>query len=74
LKHFDPTVWNLKFYGASSSPIGLFMNRYQDDLAGVYPKGTGVNPLPFGIGCHYRDGASNLMFALKKADLSATSN
>jgi len=71
LKYFDPAVWNLKFYGAYSSPTSLFKNRRQDDLAEVYNKRTDVNLLPFGIGYHYQAGTSNLIFASKKANLGA---
>lgn len=68
LQNFPAATWNLKFYGTYKSPIALFKNRYQEDLAEEYNKGKDVYPLPFGIGYHFRAGTSNLLFAAKRQD------
>jgi hypothetical protein len=65
-KYFDPSVWTLQFYGAYTPPISMFRNDYQAELAGVYATGSGVKPLPFGIGYHYKVNTANLLFATKK--------
>jgi hypothetical protein len=67
LKFFAPATWNLRFYGTYTGPFELFKYRYQEDLAEAYKRGKDVYPLPFGIGYHFRIGASNLLFAAKKA-------
>lgn len=33
LKYFAPPLWNLKLYGTYTSPLALFKNRFQADLA-----------------------------------------
>jgi hypothetical protein len=71
LRHFDPAVWNLKFYGTYAGPIGLFSNCFQADMAERYKRGQDIQPLPFGIGYRHRARTSNLMFATKKAKLLA---
>jgi hypothetical protein len=71
LRHFDPAVWNLKFYGTYAGPIALFRNCYQTDMADRYKGGQDIQPLPFGIGYRHRARTSNLMFATKKAKLLA---
>lgn len=75
LKHFDPSVWNLRFYGTCANPIPRFRNCYQADMADIYKKGQDIQPLPFGIGYHHRVHTSNLMFASKKVkELAGDSN
>jgi len=71
LRHFDPRVWNLRFYGTYAGPIALFRNWYQADMAAMYRQGQDIQPLPFGIGYRHRARTSNLMFASKKAKLLA---
>jgi hypothetical protein len=70
IKYFDPSVWNLRFYGTYAGPITLFSNCYQADMATVYKKG-GVPPLPFGFDYRHRVRTSNLMFASRKAKVVA---
>ncbi|MGO8762412.1 MAG: hypothetical protein ACLP2P_00160 [Desulfobaccales bacterium] len=67
LRHFDPAVWNLRFYGTYTGPIALFRNCYQADMAAMYRQGQDIQPLPFGIDYRHRARTSNLMFASKKA-------
>jgi hypothetical protein len=71
LKYFDRTAWNLRFFGAYTSPINYFKNYQQKDLAEIYRKGTDVLPLPFGIDYRHRVNTSNLMFASKKVESAA---
>jgi hypothetical protein len=66
LRHFDPAVWNLCFFGTYKGPPSFFKHRYQDDLAKIYQAGKGIKPLPFGIGYHFRLNTSNLMWATRK--------
>ncbi len=71
LKHFDPAMWNLRFYGTYTGPISLFRNCFQPDMADVYRRGQDIQPLPFGIDYRHRARTSNLMFASKKAKVLA---
>lgn len=66
VRAFRREAWDLTFYGAYDRPIALFRNLYQADLREIYRRGTGVKPLPFGIGYVYQRGKSNLMIARKK--------
>jgi hypothetical protein len=70
IRYFDPSVWNLRFYGTYAGPIALFSNCYQGDMANFYRKGD-VRPLPFGFDYRHRVRTSNLMFATKKAKVVA---
>jgi len=72
LRHFDPAVWNLRFYGTYAGPIALFRNCYQADMAAMYRRGQDIRPLPFGIDYRHRARTSNLMLASKKAKLLAS--
>ncbi|KYC43780.1 hypothetical protein WA1_01030 [Scytonema hofmannii PCC 7110] len=63
LTAFNPSKWNLKFYGSYSSPIGLFANRYQPSLRRIYRTNKSIEPLDFGIGYKYGANNSNLMLA-----------
>jgi hypothetical protein len=67
LAYFDREAWNLKFYGTYTGPLEIFPNRFQPDLAEAYEPGKEVYPLPFGFGYHFHRGASNLLYAAKKA-------
>jgi hypothetical protein len=66
IKYFDPSVWNLNFFGTYQKPLPVFSYRYEKDLAEIYQKGQNIRPLPFGIGYHYRPGTANLLFAARK--------
>jgi hypothetical protein len=70
IRYFEPSVWNLRFYGTYSGPIALFSNCYQPDMATIY-RGGKVQPLPFGFDYRHRVRTSNLMFAAKKAKVLA---
>jgi hypothetical protein len=64
LRAFNRSEWDLKFYGAYSSPIGLFANRYQPDLRKIYVSDNNIKPLNFGIGYKFRPNESNLMLGV----------
>jgi hypothetical protein len=68
LRHFDPSVWNLRFYGTYQSPIPRFKCWFQKDMDDIYKKGQNVAQLPFGIGYRFRRHTSNLMLAAKKGN------
>jgi hypothetical protein len=68
--YFNPSVWNLQFYGCYHEPIALFDSRYQPELAEIYQTNQDIRPLPFGICYHHRPSTSNLMFAVKKESLA----
>jgi hypothetical protein len=70
VSYFDPSTWNLQFYGRYNGPINLFYNRYQPELAEIYQTSQDIRPLPFGICYHHRPRTSNLMWAVKKASLA----
>jgi hypothetical protein len=74
LKHFDPAVWDLRFYGTYVGPISLFRHCFQAEMAAVYRRGQDIQPLPFGIDYRHRARTSNLMFASKKVKLAGDPN
>ena len=71
MRHFDPDVWDLRFYGTYTCPIALFSNCHQADMAAIYKRGQDIRPLPFGIDYRHRARTSNLMFASKKVNFLA---
>jgi hypothetical protein len=71
LRYFNPAVWDLRFYGTYSSPIALFSNCYQADMATKYKERQDIQLLPFGFDYRHRVRTSNLMFAVKKAAVLA---
>jgi hypothetical protein len=70
LRYFEPSGWDLRFYGTYAGPITLFRNCYQADMANIYRRGD-IQPLPFGIDYRHRARTSNLMFASKKVEVLA---
>ncbi len=64
LRHFQPSNWELSFYGTYISPIQLFAEFYQPDLRQVYQTGANIEPLDFGIGYKFYND-SNLMLAIE---------
>ena len=67
LKYFEPSDWNLRFYGHYVRPISTFKEAYQKDLASIYKADKKIKPLPFGFGYYYNPGEANLMFAERKS-------
>ena len=70
LQYFEPSAWDLRFYGCYKGPIALFSNRFQRDLAEIYQRGADIHTLPFGICYRHRPRTSNLMLASKKTTLT----
>lgn len=69
LKHFEPSLWNLRFCGDYVRPISAFSRNYQEALASIYKAGKKtkkINSLPFGFGYYFKPGEANLMFADRK--------
>jgi len=66
IKSFDPSIWNLKLFGAYQKLLPVFSYRYQKDLAELYQKTKNIPPISFGIGYHYRPGTANLLLATRK--------
>lgn len=67
LKHFEPSLWNLRFYGRYIKPVSAFSEKHQEALASVYKADKKIKPLPFGFGYYFNPGESNLMFAVKRS-------
>jgi hypothetical protein len=65
-RFFKPEKWDVTLYGVYSSPIAMFKDHREADLAGAYKEAKGVKPLPFGIGYNWRPGQSNLLVARRK--------
>jgi hypothetical protein len=64
--HFiKPDKWDVTLYGVYSSPIAMFKEHKEQDLADAYKESAHVKPLPFGIGYNWRVGQSNLLVARK---------
>jgi hypothetical protein len=49
IKYFDPSIWNLKLFGAYQKPLPFFSHRYQKDLDELYQKTKNIRPISFGI-------------------------
>jgi hypothetical protein len=63
---FKSDKWDVSLYGVYSSPIAMFKEHQEADLADAYKDADRVKPLPFGIGYNWRAGKSNLLVARKK--------
>jgi hypothetical protein len=66
-RFFKPEKWDVTLYGVYSSPIAMFKDHREADLAGAYKEAKGVKTLPFGIGYNWRPGQSNLLVARRKS-------
>ena len=69
IKYFDPSIWNLKLFGAYQKPLEAFSHRYQMDLDELYKKTKNRSPISFGIGYHHQPGTANLLLATRKGSL-----
>ncbi|MEO6871380.1 MAG: hypothetical protein ABI233_04070 [Chthoniobacterales bacterium] len=65
LKDFDPAKWNLRLFGSYTTPIDLFKEHYQPDLAALYNQ-SHPPPLEFGIGYRWSRTRSTLILAQHK--------
>lgn len=70
LAQFRPDNWNLLPFGNYLGPIAIFANRHQPKLGELFRKAKA--PLDFGIGYRHRGGDSNLLLAVRKEPLKAT--
>ncbi len=66
LKYFEPSLWNLRFYGHYIRPISTFREYYQETMASIYKSDKKIKSLPFGFGYYYKPGEANLMVAEKR--------
>lgn len=58
--------WDVALYGVYSSPIAMFKEHKEADLADAYKEANRAKPLPFGIGYNWRAGRSNLLVARRR--------
>jgi hypothetical protein len=65
LKDFDPSTWNLRLFGSYTTPIDLFKEHYQPDLAALYNQ-SHPPALEFGIGYRWSRSRSTLILAQRK--------
>ncbi|NVO33199.1 hypothetical protein [Hymenobacter lapidiphilus] len=64
MKYFQPTDWQLTYYGTYKRPINLFAKQYQPEMTAAYTdKANPPRPLPFGTGYNWRENDSNLLLA-----------
>jgi hypothetical protein len=62
---FDPTKWDLRFFGAYAGPIDLFKQYFQPQLQLLYQQ-RNVAPLEFGIGYRWSPKQSSVIVAQRK--------
>ena len=65
LKDFDPAKWNLRLFGSYTTPIELFKEHYQPDLATLYQQ-SHPPALEFGLGYRWSRTQSTLIVAQHK--------
>jgi len=63
-KFFMNGQWRCYFYGTYSGTLDIFKKYYQPDYQNAFASGSAA--LPFGTGYKWREGQSNLMFAVKQ--------
>lgn len=66
VKNYDPSRWDLTFYGHYVGPIDMFAEFFQDELKNAYLT-PAVKPLDFGIGYRFKPNESCLMLAVGKS-------
>lgn len=63
-RYFVDLAWDVRLYGRYGKPVKDFTNVEQDDLRRAYEDpATGVAPLPFHFGYHWRSQADCLILA-----------
>jgi len=65
VKNYDPSRWDLTFYGHYVGPIDMFAEFFQDELKAAYLT-PAVKPLDFGIGYRFKPNESCLVLAVEK--------
>ena len=72
MKYFQPTDWQLTYYGTYRRPIPLFAKQYQPALTAAYRDSVNKpRPLPFGTGYNWRVNDSNLLLAKRRTEPSS---
>ena len=69
LNYYDPKKWDLRPFGRYLGPIGIFPGRFQPKYAELFRKSR---PIDFGIGYRHRPSESNVLLAVKTAQVSAS--
>jgi len=67
-KYFLGGGWQIYFYGTYSGTLDIFRKYYQADLLVAFQSGA-AQPLPFGTGYKWKKGESNLMLAVRAAQV-----
>jgi len=67
LRYYDPKKWELHPFGRYLGPIGVFPGRYQPAYSALFRNSRSID---FGIGYRWRPNESNLLLAVKKADVA----
>jgi len=62
LRNFDLRRWHLHLYGTYETPLDIFKQYYQPDLAELYAKSPAMK-IDFGVGYHWNLKSSNLLVA-----------
>ena len=65
VKNYDPSRWELTFFGHYVGPIDMFAEFFQDELKDAYLT-PAVKPLDFGIGYRFKPNESCLILAVDK--------
>ncbi len=66
LRAFDPSVWNLYFYGNYLGVMPIFEKYFQKDLYEIYRTPGAATPLMFGLGYRIRDDEACQILAVKR--------
>ncbi|NVO85502.1 hypothetical protein [Hymenobacter terrestris] len=71
MKYFQPTDWQLTYYGTYKRPINLFAKQYQPEMTAAYAdEDNPPRPLPFGTGYNWRENDSNLLLARRASPVA----
>jgi hypothetical protein len=69
LAYYDPKKWDLRPFGRYLGPIGVFPGRYQGKYAELFRKSRAID---FGIGYRHHPNESNVLVAVRTAEISAS--
>ena len=65
-RFFKQNEWEVSLYGRYTKPVKDFHYGFQADLDSAYRFGKNIQPLPYSIGYHWRDGFSSFILAIRK--------
>ena len=71
LRFFKAPDWTVTYYGKYDKPVKDFNYGFQEDMARIFADPKLVKPLPFSFGYHWKDGASSVLLAVKRAPAPA---